>query len=78
LLYRRAWRDLAVTKGWTQTPGGDPVQSVVAQQSVSVAAGGTLPEIPGVPVLDMRGMLLLMFAVVLSALLWRRQVSPPG
>ncbi|MBU1187418.1 MAG: carboxypeptidase regulatory-like domain-containing protein [Gammaproteobacteria bacterium] len=78
LLYRRAWRDLAVTKGWTQTPGGDPVQSVVAQQNVNVAAGGTLPEIPGVPVLDMRGMLLLMFAVVLSALFWRRRQSPPG
>jgi len=78
LLYRRAWRDLAVTKGWTQTPGGDPVQSVVAQQNVNVAAGGTLPEIPGVPVLDMRGMLLLMFAVVLSALLWCRRLSPPG
>lgn len=26
LLYRRAWRALAVTKGWTQTPGGMPVE----------------------------------------------------
>lgn len=26
LLYRRAWRALAVTKSWTQTPGGMPVE----------------------------------------------------
>jgi nitrate/TMAO reductase-like tetraheme cytochrome c subunit len=26
LLYRRAWRALAVTKGWTTTPGGLPVE----------------------------------------------------
>src|SRR5690606_4908803 len=26
LLYRRAWRALAVTKGWTQTPSGMPVE----------------------------------------------------
>lgn len=30
LLYRRAWRALAVTKDWTQTPGGMPVEIEVA------------------------------------------------
>ncbi len=38
LLYRRAWRALAVTKGWTQTPGGMaveiPVQEVVRNQTL--------------------------------------------
>lgn len=31
LLYRRAWRALAVTKGWTQTPGGMPVEITVGE-----------------------------------------------
>lgn len=78
LLYRRAWRDLAVTKGWTQSPGGEPVQTVVAQQSLSVAAGGALPVIPGVPMLDLRGMVLLVCALLLSTLLWRRLHSSRG
>lgn len=34
LLYRRAWRALAVTKGWTQTPGGMPVEIEVQRRQV--------------------------------------------
>jgi hypothetical protein len=30
LLYRRAWRALAVTKGWTETPTGGPIEIEVA------------------------------------------------
>lgn len=37
LLYRRAWRALAVTKGWTQTPGGMPVEIQVQQRSLQLA-----------------------------------------
>ena len=37
LLYRRAWRALAVTKGWTQTPGGMPVEIPVQDRQVDVA-----------------------------------------
>ena len=36
LLYRRAWRALAVTKGWTQTPGGMPVEIEVHHRHVSI------------------------------------------
>lgn len=36
LLYRRAWRALAVTKGWTQTPGGLPVEMQVQRHQHSV------------------------------------------
>ncbi len=36
LLYRRAWRALAVTKGWTQTPGGMPVEIEVDTQQRKV------------------------------------------
>lgn len=37
LLYRRAWRALAVTKGWTQTPGGMPVEIEVQRTQLPVA-----------------------------------------
>ena len=36
LLYRRAWRALAVSKGWTQTPGGMPVEIQVQQRALQV------------------------------------------
>ena len=36
LLYRRAWRALAVTKGWTQTPQGGPIEIEVAGQQFQV------------------------------------------
>jgi hypothetical protein len=35
LLYRRAWRALAVTKGWTQTPGGMPIEIQVQRRTVA-------------------------------------------
>jgi hypothetical protein len=34
LIYRRAWRALAVTKGWTQTPGGMPVEILVHEREI--------------------------------------------
>jgi hypothetical protein len=36
LLYRRAFRATAVTKGWTQTPQGGPIEIEVAQQQFQV------------------------------------------
>jgi hypothetical protein len=36
LLYRRAFRATAVTKGWTQTPQGGPVEIEVASQAFQV------------------------------------------
>jgi len=73
LLYRRAWRDLAVTKGWTQAPDGDDVQTVVAQQSLSVPAGGVLPEIPGVPTMGRWSMAVLVFGLWIMVLWWHRK-----
>ena len=35
LLYRRAFRALAVTKGWTITPSGGPIEVEVAQVSIN-------------------------------------------
>jgi hypothetical protein len=36
LLYRRAWRALAVAKGWTQTPGGMPVEIPVQDRQLEI------------------------------------------
>lgn len=49
LLYRRAYRALAVTKGWTETPQGGPVEIEVAanQLAVTLSEGSASPlEIP--------------------------------
>ena len=35
LLYRRAFRALAVTKGWTQTPAGGPIEMEVARVRIT-------------------------------------------
>ncbi len=47
LLYRRAFRALAVTKGWTQTPSGGPIEIEVARQELTLASAGSSPT--GVP-----------------------------
>ncbi|MEO8197373.1 MAG: IPTL-CTERM sorting domain-containing protein [Thermoanaerobaculia bacterium] len=47
LLYRRAWRAVAVTKGWTETTHGDPIEIEVARNEESLAVtGGGIVEIP--------------------------------
>lgn len=48
LLYRRAWRALAVTKGWETTPQGGPMEIEVARQmdSVTLTQGGAGVPIP--------------------------------
>ena len=75
LLYRRAWRDLAVTKGWSEAPDGDDVQTLVAEQTLDVLAAGTLPDIPAVPALGLRGMLLLILGLLLTLLLWQSRIN---
>lgn len=45
LLYRRAWRALAVTKGWTQTPGGMPVEIPVQQVQLDRTLGTLGPAL---------------------------------
>lgn len=46
LLYRRAWRDLAVTKNWTETPSGDPVEIEVERAGAVVSGPGPAHRIP--------------------------------
>ncbi|MFN7942181.1 MAG: multiheme c-type cytochrome [Thermoanaerobaculia bacterium] len=47
LLYRRAFRALQVTKGWTQSAHGEPIEIEVHRETVTVPVSGTtLLEIP--------------------------------
>jgi len=48
LLYRRAWRALAVTKGWSVTPQGGPIEIQVAQtvDAIELVEGGVATAIP--------------------------------
>ncbi len=72
LLYRRAWRALAVTKGWQTTPQGGPIEIEVARSfdTVTLAQGGA-----GVPIPASRplaaGLLIVLIAAVAMALLRR-------
>lgn len=46
LLYRRAWRAVAVTKGWTETTHGDPIEIEVARNDETLTVTGSVVEIP--------------------------------
>ncbi|MEN1728129.1 MAG: hypothetical protein AAGJ52_06785 [Pseudomonadota bacterium] len=76
LLYRRAWRDTVVTKGWTTTPTGGPIEIEVGTQSVTLPISGAPPQ-PTFPVPSLRGlsMIALMLGLLLIAgNLYRRQL----
>jgi hypothetical protein len=63
LLYRRAWRDLAVTKGWTTTPTGGPIEIEVARSEAVWQVAGSFPD-PSetVPVTSLRPWALILLA----------------
>jgi hypothetical protein len=46
LIYRRAFRALAVTKGWTETPQGGPIEIEVASLQQTLQVQGTTLDIP--------------------------------
>lgn len=63
LIYRRAWRALAVTKGWEMTPQGGPVEIEVAQTYDTVEltqGGGGSTAIPTMGTYGMALMILLL------------------
>lgn len=72
LIYRRAFRALAVTKGWTTAPGGGPIEIEVASQSGSLSLRGAALAIP---VGGLIGAGTLVVLVLLGSMLvgpWRR------
>ncbi len=66
LVYRRAFRALAVTKGWTVTPSGGPIEIEVGRQQISAVAQGT--SAIGVPLLGRWALVLLGLGVLLVGL----------
>lgn len=77
LIYRRAWRALAVTKGWTETPGGMPVEIEVQGVATGlVVVGGVagVPDAVAVP-LDNRWLLVGLGLLAVGAA-WRRLRRP--
>ncbi|MDY7094335.1 MAG: multiheme c-type cytochrome [Acidobacteriota bacterium] len=75
LLYRRAFRALAVTKGWDQTPQGGPVEIEVARQDLSLPlTGGPLPPAE-IPTAGSIGLLLLALLLAAGALLRLRRAA---
>jgi hypothetical protein len=64
LLYRRGWRALAVTKGWTVDAHGGPIEIEVARDELDVAVeGGTVLEIPAVSLRGLATMALALLAL---------------
>jgi hypothetical protein len=68
LLYRRAFRALQVTKGWTVSAHGGPIEIEVAAQQAQVVSGGT-PTLIEVPTLSGIG-LAAMAALLVSLGVW--------
>lgn len=61
VLYRRAWRSTYVTKGWTQTPAGGPIETTVESEQRQLVAGGAA----AVPALNSWAVLLLSSVLLL-------------
>lgn len=70
LIYRRAFRALAVTKGWTETPQGGPIEIDVQANNLDLEVTGAVLDVPaaGSPAL-----LLLAFAIAAAALVLLRR-----
>jgi hypothetical protein len=63
LLYRRTFRALQVTKGWTQSAHGGPIEIEVARKTVDLPLSGVVAEVPTVSPVS-----LLVLALSLAAL----------
>ena len=71
LIYRRAYRAVAVTKGWTDTPQGGPVEIEVAREDLEVALQP--PAIVAIPVADHRALAVLALGLALAAAAFLRR-----
>lgn len=72
LLWRRAFRALAITKGWTADPRGGPVEIEVHRVELEVPVRGVSPA--EIPALGRLGLVTFGLLLALSGafLLWRR------
>ena len=79
LLYRRAWRAVAVTKGWTETTHGDPIEIEVARNEATLAVTGQgIVEIPALSRAGLAAAAALLALAGLLALRRRRRRAAEG
>jgi hypothetical protein len=73
LLYRRTFRAIQVTKGWTQSAHGGPIEIEVARKEVALPLSGVVAE---VPTASPAGLIALAFLLaVLGAYRLRRRAA---
>ena len=65
LLYRRAFRALQVTKGWTQSAHSGPIEIEVAREELQVVSQGTLGVV-AIPTVGGAGLAALALALALA------------
>lgn len=65
LLYRRAFRALQVTKGWTQSAHNGPIEIEVAREELQVVSQGTLGVV-AIPAVGGAGLAALTLALALA------------
>ncbi|MFU8832692.1 MAG: carboxypeptidase regulatory-like domain-containing protein [Wenzhouxiangella sp.] len=70
LLYRRAWRDTVVTKGWTTTPTGGPIEIEVDSALAEVVVSGIPDAQPAIPVPTLHLWAMLLLALVLGLIVF--------
>ena len=70
LLYRRAWRALVVTKGWTETPQGGAIEIEVANQQAQIvlSQSGSVLTIPALAPFGLGALALLLAGAALAKL----------
>ena len=73
LLYRRAWRAVAVTKGWETTPQGDPVEIEVWRTYDTLELTQAGPGAVAIPATGPVGTALFIVLLALSAVLILRR-----
>jgi hypothetical protein len=78
LVYRRTFRALQVTKGWTESAHGGPIEIEVANQEVGLAVTGA-GSVAEIPTASAAGLCALALALaLLGALRLRRGTSGPA
>jgi hypothetical protein len=70
LVYRRAFRELYVTKGWTERPTGGPIETEIARVVQPLAVSGVAPV--AIPATNVPSLVALLLGLLLiGAFAWR-------
>ncbi|MDT8410276.1 MAG: multiheme c-type cytochrome [Wenzhouxiangellaceae bacterium] len=67
LLYRRAWRDLAITKNWDETPSGGPIEIEAERVTAQIDLNDIAGPVQMIPAMRPWAMLALISLLMASA-----------